>query len=216
MRISKRPPLMRFGRSENGHAAIEFSLIGPVMIAMFFSCIEVTDGLMTNKHIVRATSALADLTARTRINGGVIHLQESELEDIFIASGEIVAGYGISGATMTVTAIERNEDNTDYIVVWSRRMAGGSNVVSMPEGEDYTPGGSFTRLGNNTVLDANASLLLPGDHMVVAEVQYTFRSSLSQIVYNPLNFDQMEIRLPREGQQIHLCTANGSCTDDEA
>lgn len=208
--------LSQLVRRQDGHAAVEFSFIAPVMIlGILFSSIEVTDGVMAKKHIDRATSTLSDLVSRTRRDSGTVRISSTELRDIFIASDQIISNYGIEGATMRVTAIERNENDNGYTVIWSKQLSQGSVDMSDPSEAGYTPGATFTNLPDNRILPAAQGLVESGDHLVVAEVSYPFKSTLSKFVLDEFQMYAMEIRIPREGRQIHFCTSANQCTDDE-
>ena len=204
-----------FFRETKGHSAVEFSFIAPVMIGILFSSIEVTDGVMTNKHVSRASSMLADLTARARDEGEGPRLLETELRDIFRAADQIISGHGIDGATLRVACIERNEEDDGYTVLWSKELKQSSGVMTAPTNAAFAADTNFTQLGDNRILAADEGLIAPGDHLIVAEVRYPFKSSLSNIVFDEFSMRSFEIRLPRSGQTVHLCQSVDQCTDDD-
>lgn len=212
--FSMRSRLLSFCRETKGHAAVEFSFIAPVMVAMFFGSIEVTDGVMANKYISRATSSLVDLTSRARRIDGEVLIFKDDMTDIFIASSQIIESYGIEGATMRIIVIERTAEDDGYEVVWSKEYQQGTSAMTDPTQAPYTPGSNFTELRANKILDASDGLIDPGDHLVVAEIDYSFKSSLSNVMFEGLEFDLQEIRLPREGRTLHFCNAEDDCTND--
>ncbi|MEM6649176.1 MAG: TadE/TadG family type IV pilus assembly protein [Pseudomonadota bacterium] len=208
--------LKRFKRKQDGHAALEFSFIAPIMIfGILFSSIELTDGIMAHKHVDRSASTLADLVSRTRRESGTVRLQKAELEDIFIASDKIIQNYGIDGALMRVTSIERNESDDGYTVVWSKELTQGSTSMSNASQAGYIPGGAFTGLSSNMIIPDADGLVEPGDHLVVAEVSYPFKPSFSEFIISDFDMKANEIRLPREGRVIHFCESDDDCTDDD-
>lgn len=200
---------------DEGVATVEFAMLAPVMIfGLFFGSIEVTDALMAQRYISRSTGMLADLTARTRLDNGVVRLDEDELEDIFTASDLVLSGYKIDAAALRVTAVARNTDDDGYEIVWSREYTQAGGALSTPTAPEMAPGADYTALGPNKILDEGVGLVQVGDHLVVAEISYAFQSNISQYVYDGIPMFVREIRLPREGRTIHLCDSTGACTDD--
>src|SRR5690606_29147070 len=53
--------IARFGRDRRGIAAIEFALIAPILLALYFLTMEVSQGIETNKKLSRLGSTVADL-----------------------------------------------------------------------------------------------------------------------------------------------------------
>ncbi len=209
-----RPLIRRFARSQNGHAAVEFSFIAPVCLTILFGAMEVTDGVTTNKYVEHATAMIADLTARTPIEGGEVKIYEDELEDIFRAATQILNGHGIEGARMRITSLERNASDDGYEVVWSQEVLPGSSVMTTTVDADYAAGSAFTNLGPNQILDTDIGLMDPGHHLILAEIEHEFTSKLSSIKYSNLKLKGTQIRLPRSDLQIHFCTEGDECTND--
>jgi hypothetical protein len=201
-------------RDSRGVAAIEFAMIAPVMIiGIFFGSVEVTDGLMAKKYVSRSAASLADLASRARRESGSVYLHKAELEDIFTASDAILTGYGLDDVNMRVLAIERDEDDANYVVIWSKEYTTNGELIDSTQ-SGYTPGSQFNALGPNQIMDAGEGLIEPGDHLLIAEVGYEFRSTLSNIAFDGVSLGARELRLPREGRTIHFCEAPGECTDD--
>jgi Flp pilus assembly protein TadG len=53
------------GRDQRGVAAVEFALLAPLMVMIYFGVAELTDGLMTSRRISHVASAIGDLTAQS-------------------------------------------------------------------------------------------------------------------------------------------------------
>ncbi|MEL6227823.1 MAG: TadE/TadG family type IV pilus assembly protein, partial [Pseudomonadota bacterium] len=56
----------RFGKDEKGIAAVEFALLLPLIFALFVGTIEFSQAITIDRRVTQATSATADLIARTR------------------------------------------------------------------------------------------------------------------------------------------------------
>ena len=84
--------------SAHGVAAVEFAIVLPVMVMMYFGMTELHFGISTDRKITLLSRALADLTGRaTTINS-------SDMDTIFAASTSVMAPYNAALASMVVRA----------------------------------------------------------------------------------------------------------------
>ena len=56
----------RFARAESGMAAVEFSLILPIMVVLWIGGVEVTQGLSIDRRVNSLAAGVGDLVARTK------------------------------------------------------------------------------------------------------------------------------------------------------
>jgi len=54
----------RFARDRSGVAALEFALIAPLLLALYFVTMEVAQAIEVNKKVGRVGSMIADLVAQ--------------------------------------------------------------------------------------------------------------------------------------------------------
>lgn len=59
-----RSGMARFCTDRRGVAAIEFAFLAPVLLAMYFVTMEVSQGIETNKKVSRIASMVADLVTQ--------------------------------------------------------------------------------------------------------------------------------------------------------
>ncbi|WP_341286331.1 MULTISPECIES: TadE/TadG family type IV pilus assembly protein [unclassified Mesorhizobium] len=104
-----------------GLAAVEFALIAPLLLSMYFVTMEVSQGIEANKKIGRIGSMVADLvTQQTSVT-------KSALESIMQIGQSSIQPYNRSKPTIIVTAIEiTDEDSPKVQVAWSRQMIDGA------------------------------------------------------------------------------------------
>jgi len=123
----------RLASDRTGIAALEFALIAPLLLVMYFLTMEVAQGIETNKKIDRAGSMVADLvTQQTTVNTAAL--------DAMMAIGEAtLQPYNRSQPTITITAIELSTDATPTAkVVWSRKLADGAFTAGPAKGDTAT------------------------------------------------------------------------------
>lgn len=90
---------IRFCRNRRGLAAVEFALIAPVMILMFFGTVELSSAVDCNSRVSRVSSAVADLVAQSTT------VSSSDTTNIFSAANAILYPYAASNAKIVVTSL---------------------------------------------------------------------------------------------------------------
>jgi Flp pilus assembly protein TadG len=128
--------LKRLLRERRGVAAIEFALIAPLLLALYFVTMEISLGIETNKKVGRVASMVADLVTQQQ------SMTKAELEGIMRVGESVMQPYNRTRPAITVTAIEiTDEDSPKALVVWSRKMendifsagAPAGSVASLPD-----------------------------------------------------------------------------------
>ena len=95
-----RTPLpLRVWRDRRGIAALEFALIAPIMILMFFGISELGQGLLAERRVSHATSSLGDLAAQLN------QIAQSDADDMFNASADIMSPLTTTPLKLRVSSI---------------------------------------------------------------------------------------------------------------
>src|ERR1700704_3178140 len=74
-------------RDRRGVAAIEFAIIVPVMLLMFFGTVEFSSGVAVNRKVTLMARTLSDLTSQN------ISVTDTQLTNLFNASAGIMMPY---------------------------------------------------------------------------------------------------------------------------
>ena len=181
--------LRAFVRSRSGLAAVEFALIAPVMIFMFFAVVEGSDALAVSRRVNLAANTLADLVAQET------EIDAASTSDLFSGIEQIIDEGSIS-ADFRIVSLVLDPDTNDVLVHWSR-----DNTGSAP----YAAGSIYTGPANATMLDATSSL-------IVAEVYYDHAPALSRVLIPSVSFVKTSTRWPRRAFRVQFCTSSTSCT----
>lgn len=119
----------RLARDSRGVAALEFALIVPLLLALYFVTMEFAQAIEVNKKVGRVGSMVADLITQQQ------EIHKSELEGIMRLGEATLQPYNRSQADIIITAIEVTDEATPKVqVVWSRRLINGAFSAGPPKG----------------------------------------------------------------------------------
>lgn len=111
----------RFGSDRRGIAAVEFALIAPLLLAMYFVTMEVAQAIETNKKVNRLSSMVADLVAQQ------LEVSTNDLDAIMKIGDTTLQPYRRTSPKIVITAIQMSKDATPKAIVqWSRKMEGSA------------------------------------------------------------------------------------------
>ncbi len=186
----RRTLLLRFWRDRRGVSAIEFAIIAPVMIAIYFGVGELSGGMMSSRRASDVASTIGDLTAQCpRVN-------QADLDDIFGAATTLMKPFPTTALKMRLSSVSMNANRT-LNLDWSKN-------------KNYSDAGSVAALG----LPANM-LSTPGESVVVAEAVYTYTSTAAYVVKNGLTVNKKFFLSPRKVGIVKFTSsgANTACAD---
>ena len=154
--------LRRYARDRRGVSAVEFALLAPLMIGLYFGCVEISDGVAADRKVSLIAATLANLTSQ------VSTITTSDMTNILDASTAIVAPYSASKLKMSITCL-KIDANGQATVKWSVTRNGSiksgvqtiptalavpnSQLVLAEASYDYTPAGGYTITGTLTLSD---------------------------------------------------------------
>jgi len=188
----KRP--FRMVRDKSGLAAVEFALILPVMLILFFGVFETSMALAARADVVNLTSAAADLVAQAAAPSG------ADIQNVYAASSSMMAPYSITGdrkPAIRITSIiddgNGQAPRSTGIVKWFCTQQGG---VSLP---GNAPTGSIT---------LPSAMILRGYSVIRVEVAYKYVSPTTQSIAGPIVMTSTFYTKPRRVMQIPPPTGN--------
>ena len=114
-------------------AAIEFALIVPLLLSMYFVTMEVAQGVEANKKVGRVGSMVADLVTQQQAT------TVAELNAILSIGESTLQPYNRSKPSITITAIEITDETTPQVkVAWSRKLVNGATSAGAAKGSPTT------------------------------------------------------------------------------
>jgi len=178
-------------RDKAGVAAVEFALILPMMLALYFGVVVLAQGLEIGRKTQSLSHTLSDLTAQTLAQSGQSSptLADADISNIFGAAAAVVYPFS-SGNIDNMTISEVIFDNIagttaccEAKLVWS--------VSISPSGKTPQPRTcqTFVNSGDNSI--SSATKLPPGvyptavasgnatdSYLIIADVTYAYKPGL--------------------------------------
>lgn len=168
--LKRRP----FHKDKSGLAAVEFALIAPVMILMFYGSVELSSAVDCSSRVSRVSSTVADLVAQETA------ISTTDATNIFSAANAILFPYASANAKIVVTSLL--SDATGKVTVgWSEAQ----NTSKRTTPPANIPAG---------ILPASSSV-------IYAEVTYSFTPAVSYFV-GPVNLVRNFYAKPRRSTKV--------------
>ncbi|MEW6597935.1 MAG: TadE/TadG family type IV pilus assembly protein [Pseudomonadota bacterium] len=166
-------------RDRRGVSALEFALIAPVLMLMFFGLGELGQGFMAQRRATSVAASIGDLAAQAQT------LHDTDVANIFAAGAVIMQPLATSPLQMRLTSVTGNA-SAQAIVDWSDGYGGltantvGATITGLPTG-----------------LIANS-----GDNAIIADVHYHYTSPISVVLPNGLQFNETFYFRPRLSAKV--------------
>lgn len=135
-----------------GIAAVEFAIVVPLLLSMYFVTLEVGQGIETNRKIGRIASMVGDLATQQQ------SITKSELNAILQIGASIIQPYNRSNPKIVITGIQMSNDtNPTAKVMWRRQIIEGATSGSVATNETTTVPDTL-KIKNSFLVRVEASL----------------------------------------------------------
>ena len=138
-----------------GLAAVEFAMIVPLMLVLFFGTVEFSSGIAVDRKVTIMARTLSDLTSQN------ISVTDSVLTNIFNASTGIMTPYSTTPVNSTITELYVDPVSKVARVQWSK--------------------GASARAAGTTVAIPTA-LKVGGTFLIFSEVSYKYTPSIGFVM----------------------------------
>ncbi|MER9415971.1 pilus assembly protein [Mesorhizobium sp. M0306] len=116
--------VVRLCSDRRGIAAVEFALIVPVLLIMYFMTMEASQAIETSKKVSRIGSMVADLVTQQQT------IKAADVDAIMAIGSSTLQPYNRSKPKIIITAIQvTNETTPKVLVVWSRKVVDAVSSV---------------------------------------------------------------------------------------
>ncbi|KRE11896.1 hypothetical protein ASE63_19310 [Bosea sp. Root381] len=156
-RAALRGLVRRLRRNRRGVAAVEFAMILPVMLTIYFGIVEVGQAVMIDRKVTQLTRTLADLASQSKAAIG-----NAEIQNIFNAAQTVMMPYNRVAPKMSI----------HHIVIDG---AGLARVCWSDEDNS-------TKLARGTTVNLPADLRVPNTSLIMAQASYAFTPVVGEII----------------------------------
>jgi len=179
-------PIDRFRRNwrrlredRSGFSAIEFALLLPIMLTIYFGIVELVQGVMADWQVAQVSSTVTNIvTQYTTISAS------AQMPDVLQASAQIMAPYPAATGGIVVSCIAID--------------GSGNATVSWSQALNATP-----RTAGQT-MSLPAGLAVPNSSLILGEAAYAFAPVIDFLGLGPFNLASSVYMSPRNATTINL------------
>ncbi|RKE69606.1 TadE/TadG family type IV pilus assembly protein [Pseudorhodoplanes sinuspersici] len=172
---SVRRRLSRFAQDKRGVSAVEFALILPLMVLLYFGLVEVSQGVIVDRKVKMTARTVADLVSQ------VSTIDNSGVDAALGASTAILAPFSAANAKVIVSVVSI-DNNGNAKIVWSRANKdsghGTGDSVTVPD-----------------------ALKTPNTSLVWGEATYDYSPAMGYVT-GPLTLSQQIFMRPRLSETV--------------
>jgi Flp pilus assembly protein TadG len=141
-----------------GVAAIEFAMLVPIMLVLFFGTVEFSTGVAVNRKVTLMARTFSDLVSQN------ISVTTTQLAGYFAADSAIMTPYDATPTQAVIAELYIDPATRSAKVQWSYGYPAG-----------VTPPG----LGTVVALPSNGALAVPGTYLIYTKINYQFTPAAS-------------------------------------
>jgi Flp pilus assembly protein TadG len=188
-----RAKLYDFAVMPTATAAVEFSMVLPVMLLAYLGSVEVGGGVTADRKLSNLSLTLANLTARA--NGA---LQDSDMNGFFNASASVLVPYDYTKVGMVVSSIVFDGSSPPKaFVVWSSTSGPGATALTVSCNNNLS-----TTLVPNNIRTANGSVIL-------AQATYPYKPVIGYVVTGTITLNESNFMVPRNLTAVPRTNSSG-------
>jgi Flp pilus assembly protein TadG len=181
-------------------AAVEFAIIVPLMLVMFFGTVEISSAVAIDRKVTLIARTLSDLTSQS--SGTVT---DTNFQNSFFSATRIVRPYDSNPLTGTISQIYIDANNIAKIQ-WSKTatVTNSAPVLATSPLPTRAPGTIVTAMIPSTLLIANSYLIL-------GEASYLYTPTVGYVVKTNIALGDVSYTRPRQVTCIMYNSVPTSC-----
>jgi len=155
----------RLMRDTGGLSAVEFALIVPLMLVMFFGVIEISAGFAIQRKVAMVTQTTSDLVSRYK------SVTDVDISGVFTIANAILTPYESESMKAKVTAVYINPATGNACAQWSRAV-------------------NDTKYDDNAIVTVPADLIakdasnkiVANQYLIFSEVKYVYKPTIGYLL----------------------------------
>jgi Flp pilus assembly protein TadG len=166
----------KFATARDGLAAVEFAIISPLLITMYFGVTEIADAFTASTKATAVASTAADLIAQEKV------VCNAEMNDAFAALNAIMFPFPVSGMQIRISSLID--------------AGGGTVKVAWSDAQNMSP------RAVNSVVTVPTGLVASGGSVIMSEINYSYNSPTGHMIYGTITLSDKFYLHPRRTSQI--------------
>ena len=183
--LRMRRPAWKWLADSRGVAAVEFALIIPLMLVLFFGTNELSSGVAVDRKVTLMARTLSDLTSQN------VSVSDTQLTNFFNASSAIMTPYSSTPVKATISELYVDPNTLQARVQWSKGAAvrATGSAVAIP-----------------------TALQVGGTYLLYSEVTYKFIPTIGYVMAKTgINLSDFAYTRPRQSLcVVYPAPANGA------
>jgi len=167
---------LRFATDRHGAAAMEFALLLPLMLIMYFGSIQITDAISADRQVTLVASTVAEITSQYAT------VSSTDVSNILAAASAVLTPFPVANARVTLSSV-LIDANGNATVDWSATLNG-------------------TQRSGTVTSSIPAALLVPNTSVIWGEATYNYRPAIGWVITGTIAmYDQIFLR-PRQSNNV--------------
>ncbi len=171
-----RQPLRDFAGDKRGVSAVEFAMISPLMLTMYFGAIEVSQGISIDRKVTLTARTVADLVSQSA------SINNAGMNSVLQAATAVLSPYPTTNAKVTVSVL-KIDANSKVTVEWSDTLNG-------------------TARAKGSTVTIPGALVVPNTSLVWGEASYDYKPVVGYVLTGNLNLNDQIFMRPRLSETI--------------
>ena len=164
-------------------AAIEFALIVPIMLVMFFGTVEMSSGVAVDRKVTLVARTLSDLTSQAT------SVADTDMTNFFTASGAILTPYSPTPTQAKLSELYVDPSTLQARVQWSKSATlDSSGNVTLAAGRAVS-----------SIVAIPSQLAVAGTYLIFSEVSYLYTPTVGYVMgHAGVNLSDVAYTRPRQ------------------
>jgi Flp pilus assembly protein TadG len=167
---------LRFAADRRGSSAVEFALLLPLMLIIYFGSIQITDAISADRQVTLVASTVAEITSQYTT------VSSTDVSNILAAASSVLTPFPVANAKVTLSSV-LIDANGSATVDWSATLNG-------------------TQRSGTVTSSIPAALLIPNTSVIWGEATYNYKPAIGWVVTGTIPmYDQIFLR-PRQSSNV--------------
>lgn len=156
-------------KDRSGLAAVEFAMVFPIMVALYFGVVEYSSAISVDRKATQVARTLSDLTSQNQT------VTDADLKNFGQAAKAIMTPYPATPMVSYITEVYIDSSSGAARVQWSKELViDGAGNVTISGTPPHTPGSIVTLPSTLSVAK--------GTFVIWSEISYTYTPAVGYMV----------------------------------